>query len=187
MSNGVKDLRALPLFEIIGAPLVAMVQAEILAARATVDYIEKVGFVPGADPSQPGSLRVAEFRYTKLDENRQPAEFTARVPVLSLVPIPGVQIKTARVAFAARITDAYTEGAANSQTSGGTRSTWLQPALTQYRGGLAPVARDSTGTSAVKGTYELSIEVELEQMPLAPGLEKILNMMDQAIADAKSQ
>jgi uncharacterized protein DUF2589 len=187
MSNGVKDLRTLPLFELIGAPLVAMVQAEILAARATVDYIEKVGFVPGADPSQPGSLRMAAFRYTKLDESRQPAEFTAQVPVLSLVPIPGIQIKTAKVSFAARITDAYTEAAATSQTSGGTRSSWLQPALTQYRGGLAPIARASSGKNEVKGTYELDIQVELEQMPLAPGLEKILSMMDQAIGDAKSR
>ena len=73
MSNGVKELRSLPLFEIIGAPLIAIVQAQAQAARATVEFIEKVGFVEeeaSADAEvKVGALRMAEFNYVKPDEN----------------------------------------------------------------------------------------------------------------------
>ena len=44
MADGIKDLRSLPLFEIIGAPLMAVVQADVQATRATVDFIQTVGF-----------------------------------------------------------------------------------------------------------------------------------------------
>ena len=39
-------VRALPLAELIGAPLAAIVRADALAARATLEYVEQVGFVP---------------------------------------------------------------------------------------------------------------------------------------------
>src|SRR5439155_11165165 len=103
MANGVKDIRSLLLFEIIGAPLVAIVQAQIQAARATVEFIEKVGFITEGEHKASeldiGSLRMAEFRYSKLDENGKTAEFVAKIPVLSLVPIPGIQVKNAKISF----------------------------------------------------------------------------------------
>ncbi len=191
MSYGVKDLRSLPLFEIIGAPLIALVQAQTQAARATVEFIEKVGFdrkdsQEGSSELNVGTLRMAEFRYTKMDENREPAEFVARVPVLSLVPIPGIQMKNAKISFTAKITDVYEEEAKTTQSTQVVKKpTWLKEALTQFRGSLAPEAKTTKENLAVRGNYELNIEVELEQLPIAAGIEKILNMMDQAITDEK--
>ena len=191
MSYGVKDLRSLPLFEIIGAPLIALVQAQTQAARATVEFIEKVGFdrkdsQEGPSELNVGTLRMAEFRYTKMDENREPAEFVARVPVLSLVPIPGIQMKNAKISFTAKITDVYEEEAKTTQSTQVVKKpTWLKEALTQFRGSLAPETKTTKENLAVRGNYELNIEVELEQLPIAAGIEKILSMMDQAITDEK--
>lgn len=191
MSDGVKDLRSLPLFEIIGAPLIALVQAQTQAARATVEFIEKVGFdrkdsQEVSSELNVGTVRMAEFRYTKMDENREPAEFVARVPVLSLVPIPGIQMKNAKISFTAKITDVYEEEAKTTQSTQVVKKpTWLKEALTQFRGSLAPEAKTTKENLAVRGNYELNIEVELEQLPIAAGIEKILSMMDQAITDDK--
>lgn len=194
MSDGVKDLRSLPLHEIIGAPLIAIVQAQAQAARVTVEFIEKVGFIPrsgegAATELGGGTLRQAEFRYTKPDETGRPAEFVVRVPVLSLVPIPGIQVKNARIAFTAKITDVFSENAESAQSprAAPSRPTWLRPTLTQFRGSLAPAQKTTEGNGVARGNFELSIEVELEQMPIAPGLEKILNMMDQAISEEKAR
>jgi hypothetical protein len=194
MSNGVKELRSLPLFEIIGAPLIAIVQAQAQAARATVEFIEQVGFVQeeeGTDAeTKVGALRMAEFSYTKLDENREPARFAARVPVLSLVPIPGIQVRQAKISFTAKITDAVTESAASAQSrraSPSAQPAWLRPSLTNFRGSLAPASRPSDNQAQARGNFEMNIEVELEQMPIAPGLEKILTMMDQAINESKTE
>jgi hypothetical protein len=193
MSNGVKELRSLPLFEIIGAPMIAIVQAQAQAARATVEFIEKIGFSQEEkdDGSQPraGALRMAEFRYTKPDENREPATFVAQVPVLSLVPIPGIQVKNAKISFTAKITDAVaepSEGAQSPKAAAQSQPSWLRPSLTSFRGSLAPAARPADNEAPARGNFEMNIEVELEQMPIAPGLEKILNLMDQAINESKT-
>lgn len=186
MASRVKDLRSLPLHDLIGAPLVAVVQAQAQAAKATVDFIERVGFEAGETRSSErdaGALRMAEFRYSKLDEAGRPAEFVARVPVLSLVPIPAIQVRSAKIAFAARITDAVAERAETSQTRQrlAERPSWLEPALTQLRGGLATVSGGAAGRA--EGRYELTVELELEQAPVAAGLEKLLQIMDLAIGD----
>jgi hypothetical protein len=194
----IKELRSLPLHEIIGAPLAAIVQAQTQAARATVEFIEKVGFIAGQKPHTEldiGALRMAEFRYEKADETGATAEFTARVPVLSLVPIPGIQVKTARISFVAKITDAVREKSLNAYqqrralTGEKTETTsWLKPASTTLRGSLAPAAQTNTKSGqAIRGNGELRIEIELEQMPLAPGLEKLLNLMEQAISEVQNK
>jgi hypothetical protein len=193
MSNGVKELRSLPLFEIIGAPMIAIVQAQAQAARATIEFIEKVGFNQEEQTGEPGlkvgELRMAEFSYTKLDENREPAAFVARVPVLSLVSIPGIQVKNAKISFTAKITDAVAEPTASTQSprsAAPAQPAWLRPSLTSFRGSLAPAPRPADKEAPARGNFEMNIEVELEQMPIAPGLEKILNLMDQAISESKT-
>jgi hypothetical protein len=192
----VKDIRSLPLGEIIGAPLAAVVQAQTQAARATVEFIEKVGFIADekrASELDIGKLRMAEFRYQKANENGVAADFTARVPVLSLVPIPGIQVKSARISFVAKINDAVSEKSDNAQQQrrakgGETTASWLRPNLTSLRGSLAPAAQTNPKSGqAVRGSGELKVEIELEQMPLAPGLEKLLNLMEQAIGDEQDE
>ena len=194
----IKELRSLPLHEIIGAPLAAIVQAQAQAARATVEFIEKVGFIAGEKRDTEldiGALRMAEFRYKKADETGAAAEFTARVPVLSLVPIPGIQVKTARISFVAKITDAVSEKSDNAQQQrralAGEKTetaSWLKPVLTTLRGSLAPAAQTNAKSGqAIRGSGELKIEIELEQMPFAPGLEKLLNLMEQAINEEQNK
>lgn len=180
MASSIRDLRSLTLFEIIGAPLAAMVQAEAQATRATVEYIKEVGFLGGDEEGgdELGDLRLARFAYNKPDESGDPATFEAEVPVLSLVPIPGIRIRDARVAFTVKINDAYTENTSTSTGGGGGAGGWLKPALTQFRGSLSA---KSKGDAEVRGAYELDIEINLEQMPVAPGLEKLLTTFDQAI------
>ena len=191
MASTIKALRSLPLFELIGAPMVAIVQAQSQAARATVEFIEQVGFNPpdeeaAASELDVGDLRMAEFRYRKADERGEQTDFVARVPVLSLVPIPGIQVKTAKVAFTAKITDVISEEAKTTQSKRATNQpSYLRPALTNLRGTLATGTKASGDKNAARGNFEINIEIELEQMPLAPGLEKILNLLDQAINDQK--
>ncbi len=191
MASAIKELRSLPLFELIGAPMVAIVQAQTQAARATVEFIEQVGFNPPDENAATseldvGDLRMAEFRYRKADEQGNQNDFVARVPVLSLVPIPGIQVKNAKVAFTAKITDVVSEAAKTTQSKrAGSQPAYLKPALTNLRGTLAAGAKANGEKNAGRGNFEINIEIELEQMPLAPGMEKILNLLDQAINDQK--
>lgn len=189
MANGVQDLKSLPLSDIIGAPVSAIVQAEANAARTAIEFIEKVGFQkdpsapPGSGALDVGQLRMVEFGYTKLDENGDPAEFTARIPLLALFPIPGIRVSLAKVAFTAKITDAFTETteeSADGTVDGG--SGLFEGSQVQFRG--AVVSNTST-TNTTNASYDLNIQLELEQSPVSPGMAKLLNMLDVAINESK--
>ncbi len=190
MATSIRDLRSLRLFEILGAPMIAIVQAEAQAAQATAEYIESIGFetTKGADGEPVERLRTAKFRYSKLDANDEPAEFEIEVPLLAMVPIPGVQVKSAKVALSVRVTDAADEDSASGgarPTTGGTtaKPDFLRPKLLQLRGGIAPRQTGGGAQASRPGSYELDVEIEIERMPIAPGLEKILNMLEQGAAE----
>ncbi|MEZ4294586.1 MAG: DUF2589 domain-containing protein [Polyangiaceae bacterium] len=184
MANGVQDLKSLPLSDIIGAPVSAIVQAEANAARTAIEFIEKVGFQKDADAPDgasaldAGQLRMVEFGYTKPDENGNPAEFVARIPLLALFPIPGIRVSLAKVAFTAKITDAFTE-TTEDQT---TQNTLFEEPQVQFRGAL--VSNTST-TNTTNASYDLNIALELEQSPVSPGMAKLLSMLDVAISESK--
>jgi hypothetical protein len=181
----VKDLRNLPLHELIGGPLLAIVEAEAQAARATVDFIERVGFQPadragagvGGD-GQLGPMRMAEFEYIKADETGVLRPFRVRVPLLALTPIPAVRVKTARIKFTAKVTDAEQEAPRTNDN----RSLFSR-GLLRLRGGIAP--KRSPNESDATRSMEIDIDIELETAPIPPGLEKILNALDVAIRDEK--
>lgn len=190
MANGVQDLKSLPLSDIIGAPVGAIVQAEAQAAKIAIEFIEKVGFQK--DPNAPpdagaldvGSLRMVEFGYTKPDENGDPAEFVAKIPLLALFPIPGIRVKLAKIAFAAKITDVFTESS-SEQGSGQTQgSALVGESPVQFRGS---VVSSSSSADTTTSSYDLNISLELEQTPISPGMAKLLNMLDLAINESKKQ
>lgn len=188
MANGVQDLKSLPLSDIIGAPVSAIVQAEANAARTAIEFIEKVGFEkdpnapPGTGALDVGQLRMVEFGYTKPDERGNPVQFVARIPLLALFPIPGIRVNTAKVAFTAKITDVFTSSTSDQQT-GSTEGTGLFPEpQVQFRGSLVSASSTSNTTTS---SYDLNIALELEQSPVSPGMAKLLSMLDLAINESK--
>ncbi len=188
MANGVKDLKSLPLSDIIGAPVSAIVQAEANAARTAIEFIERVGFQkdpdapPGSSALDVGQLRMVEFGYTKPDENGNPAQFVARIPLLALFPIPGIRVSTAKVAFTAKITDAFTETTSDQAEGSAEGNGMFGEPQVQFRGSVVSASSTSNTTTA---SYDLNISLELEQSPVSPGMAKLLNMLDVAISESK--
>jgi len=185
MAEEVRSLRSLELFELLSAPLVAMIQADALAARATLEFIQTAGFIPPEAAEKPaveglpaGRLRMAEFRYKKLDENNQVAEFVAAVPVLSLVPIPSLQIKQAKVSLSAKITDVI-----EPKPAPAARLPLLE--ARPLRVMAKPAAASGARGQEIRASYDLDIQISLGQADVAVGMEKILAMMDRAIQDTK--
>ena len=185
MAQLIRGIHSLELFELLSAPLVAMIQADAQAARATVEFIEAVGFVapePGAgEDREPGRLRMAHFRYQKLDENNDLKEFVVSVPLLALVPIPSLQIKQARVSLLARITDVAAEkpAAEPAAPAGGIPARRL-------RIFAKPVASSGAKGREVRASFDLEVQISLGQADLPAGMEKVFNVLDQAICERKS-
>lgn len=110
---------ALSLYQLLGAPLYALIQAETFAANATVEFIENVGFeAPQADADKKeatddlGKLRTLTFRQERRDASGQAASYKVEVPLLSMLPIPALQIREADLEFFVKIVDMTTQSRA---------------------------------------------------------------------------
>jgi hypothetical protein len=172
MADEIARVRSLPLGELLGGTMVAVVQADALAARATLDFVQEVGFVPGADPATTGSLRMAAFRYQKRDEDGQVAEFVTEVPVLSLVTIPALQVKEATFSFIAKIDEI--------QRTGG------DAAPTSTRLIARPAAASGARTEEVRSSHHLQVQITMAQADVTVGMERVFQLMDEAIRDRKA-
>jgi hypothetical protein len=204
MADDIVGIRSLKLFELLGSTMVAVVQADALAAKSTLEYIETVGFEPPPEGAEgagetviAGDLRMARFRYLKRDENDEVAEFVAEVPVLSLVPVPALQVETAKFSLAVKIDDvvktdtapapAATAAAAAAPITAQPRSRILEglrPTETQLV--ARPAASSSARSQETRSTHHLEIEVTLTQADVTVGMEKIFQLMDNAIVDRKA-
>src|SRR5687768_3615372 len=90
----VTSVEALELGQLLGSLLGSVVQAQAESARATVEFVTSVGFESVAEGER---MRTVKLRYTKKDENGQPAEFEVQVPLLALVNIPSLAVKHAKL------------------------------------------------------------------------------------------
>ena len=171
MADELARVRSLPLGDLLGGTMVAVVQADALAARATLEFVQEVGFVPGADAATTGSLRMAAFRYQKRDEDGQVAEFVTEVPRLSLVTIPALQVKEAKFSVIAKIDEI--------RKSGG------EAAATRTQLIARPATTSGASTEEVRSSHHLQVEVTMTQADVTVGLERVFQLMDEAIRDRK--
>lgn len=218
----IESISSLPFGMLIGAPLSAAIEAQAQAAKATIDFILTVGFLPptlpvGAtqaqlanpDPvditkadSQPvtaggftpdavtnaGQTRMVTFSYaTKTVDPTDPTKTidsnaTITVPLLSVVPIPFLQIDEMTIDFVAKITEVIT---ANSKAS----SASVKAASTQASGGWGPISAGlkgsisstHTSTSERSSKYQteltMTIHVRASSESMPKGMGKVLDML----------
>jgi hypothetical protein len=218
------DPEAMQLFQIIGAPLLAVIQAEAQAAQVSAEFIKRIGFdsppaaagqaaggAAGAlgeptalqDGGALGGLRMAEFRIERYGADGSPQPLVARVPVLSLFPIPLLQVKHADFEFDIRVLSRVPlahepeispdadQGApaARDQPATGTagaterKDTQARPSLSsdflskdrvELKGFLAP-SRGAGDTNSVDAN--IKVRVRMEQSDLPAGLIHLLKIM----------
>lgn len=201
------DPEALHLFQLIGAPLLAVIQAEAQAAQVSADFIKRVGFetAPGpAQQTQPtgppgggyadepalqnggelGAMRVAEFRIDRFGADGTPAPFVVRVPVLSMFPIPLMQVKHADFDFDIHV---VTRVPVEDPREGRDDNALKQPASSDYlsnnrvelKGFLAGGRRGPGSVDA-----SIKVKVRMEQSDLPVGLTSLMRIMTESVSAA---
>ena len=108
-----KQQAALSLYQLVGAPLHALIEAETFAANATLDFIERVGFAPqtreaeSAGPAHEdiGKLRTISFQQERRTAEGEPETYKVEVPLLSILPIPALQVKEAELEYFVKIVE----------------------------------------------------------------------------------
>ncbi len=127
MSYVTRILTELPFGNIIGAPMKAAIEAQALAARSTIEFIQAVGFQrlntddsllptpPAADAAGNitiadgdfGPVRSVTFTYQQQNANGQNQSVSLTVPLLTIVPIPFLRIEEMTIDFMAKMTEEY--------------------------------------------------------------------------------
>lgn len=141
MRQEIKELKELPLADLISAPLNAVIQAQNDAALSTVNFIQNVGFMPKDDEKDifaednPSDVRMAvikyqeEVAYEKTPKNgANPAvwetkkeERTLSIPFISLFNIPALEISEMKWDFNVKL-KGMTQFATNLNTTTTTTS-----------------------------------------------------------------
>jgi hypothetical protein len=161
----VKPIDAVPLDQLLASPLVALVRADVQAARATADFITEVGFLP-AQGKEAQRLKTVRFAYEKEDADGTPATFFVEVPLLALVGVPSLSIRDAIIEFNIRVVDVVAGG----------RETGSEPLGVMINGALTDGGVESTNGS-------IHVRLQVGPTDMAAGVAKLLQVAGAAIRE----
>lgn len=197
MPRAVTELRQIPFGYLIGAPLKAAVEAQALAARTTVEFIEKVGFKETDDDigslfndlstdADTGEIRNVTFSYEKVDEDGVNTTVSLTVPILSIVPIPFLRLDDMTIDFTAKLTDMVQTATKSdfkfSTDAKGKFKAWWSPVSMEVRTSVSYQNTRQTASKFVR-EYTMNIKVHAVQDDMPAGLERVLDILEQTIKE----
>lgn len=177
--------RSFSLYQLIGAPLMAMVQGQAQAAQATAEFIDRIGFMPEDADGGARRLRMIAFHYTRPDMDGKSRRWRLEVPLLSLVPIPAIQIREGEIEFAVKISDVGSVDSriSLSESSRGQRD-WLAPGRAELRGTVAPLAPNGRNDA---GRVQMVVKMKVEQAAAAEGIVEIAQVFKRAMDEREDE
>lgn len=150
---------------IFGTPIQAIIDADFMAAKKTIKYIQEYGFEPnsenGAAGNRLGKLKETSFWYNTVDESGAPGRRLVKIPTLSLLPLPLLHVDSADFDFSVRIVDS------TDQAEGNTLNATLVP---QSGGGKG-------NTSAPHLDANINVKMKVVQSDIPAGLSNLLALM----------
>jgi hypothetical protein len=183
----INRVKTLSLYELIGAPLQALVQAEAQAMQSTVDYIRDIGFEEdtnakkGGNSNALGKIRMVSFTYSGINEAGQEVERKFSIPLLSLIPIPLLSVKNAEIDFSLKVADFYFEQ--NRDADRDPSVIKKEGAQRHYLSGKRAAIKatmGSMGREEMQQTqYQIRVKMNVEQSDMPAGLQKMLTAMNQ--------
>lgn len=190
-------LKALPFGHLIGAPLVAVIEAQAQAAQTTVNFIESVGFTKEEnsgtttpDVVDGGKVRMVGFHYQKSNPNGNgnPVNASLNVPVLSIVPVPYIRIEETTIDFTAKIVDIEETKVDTSLNTGASVDAsyghFLAPAKVGFKASIS-YNRNTNSNSRFEKEYQMHVSVRAVQDDMPAGLSRVLNILEGLITETR--
>lgn len=166
------------LHQLISAPLIATLKADVMTTCAYIDFLREVAFDAGngSERSRLGRLRTFTFRYTQSESGRKTHK-SVQIPVISLIPIPLLQIKEAVFDFNIKILDAVSEVKEESY-SFNVRPRNEDNANTPVimRASLAPLSESNKNQRDNSLGANMKVKVVIHQADMPSGLSNLLSL-----------
>lgn len=171
------EFQSLPLESIIAAPLKAAIQAQIIAAETTRSFIESMLDKDG----KPINVKFLVERNVETGQNPTKASVAINTPLLSMVPIPHLQINSITTHFRYEVSDIRKEEKQKEGTVGGTAGT--TGLLSKFvnislNGSLSTKSREE---SQINRSGVLEVTVNASEAPIPEGLARILDILAKSV------
>lgn len=180
--NNIKKIssQVMELKDLISGPLVATIDADSISARRYLNYLLELAFESyNKETGEVGNLRTLDFTYRSHDVNGTRLQRIS-IPLLTLVPLPLLQVKEADFDFDIQIVDALsadtdaTFSLRNGNSSGGS----TEPEGVKLRVSMAPSTADGTAKSTAQQslTANMKVKVRMQQADMPGGLSNLLHL-----------
>mmetsp|Transcript_52467 Transcript_52467/g.131972 ORF Transcript_52467/g.131972 Transcript_52467/m.131972 type:complete len:232 (-) Transcript_52467:131-826(-) len=198
----VRELNSLNFDKLIGGPLVHIVKAQAQGSLATINFVRRVGFyVPKNIPKDMGvawgePLMISfEWEAPNPRGSGLPVRSIISVPMITCLPIPNLRVETVEVNFLAQIQAVSTLDMSNNLAQTGS-ATARADGFAAADPGVEYATSSSMLTSVqnkrttrkgwnVTHNYHLKTNVRCSQGPLPAGLDRLLGILDNAIAEVE--
>lgn len=197
MADPTTTLVTTDLAQFLGASLTAIVEADAMAADTFRRFLEEVAFDGGDDPEdlssesasvtqaramlgdngrKLGRLRYVSFAYDHV-RNGERVTSVIKLPLISLLPLPAMQVREATVDFNVRILGTSASPKRPPLRSASTRAA---PPPRPPSVLVAPArASNKSDTSAI-----MKVHVVMESADMPMGLATLLNLTSQGVSGA---
>ncbi|MBQ7158674.1 MAG: DUF2589 domain-containing protein [Treponema sp.] len=165
----------LPMNELIGAPLVSVVDAQRDLAKTMISYVNEIGY---AKPDSE-EARMLKFKLTKPvinDDGVTTTNVEMQAPMLGLLPMPALLVDKVTVDFQMEVTTATSSSSktnAEVETEVSARFWRIQAKVR----GKVSTARENTRSTNQTAKYQ--VHVEANQQPQTECLNKLMDMFAQ--------
>lgn len=172
-----EQFSGLPMASLIGAPLKAACESQLMLAKATADFIASVGF-----KEDKVNLRTAQFGFKQRvpDESGKMVDrdMVIEVPLLAIVNIPSLAVKTVDIVFDMEVKSSFEEKSGSEKS--GTVSAkvgwgWFSASVS----GTVSSHQENTRKSDNSAKYHVQVLARDDGMP--EGLSRVLDIMQSSI------
>lgn len=177
--------QVMELKDLISAPLIATIDADYISSRHYLKYLYEIAFEPASKATnETGNLRMLTFTYTRSDTSGDRLQKIS-IPILTLVPLPLLQIKEADFDFDIQVIDGFEQEQQSSFSIKDGKE--IEPTNTpedipsglKLRVSLAAstATSDSSKTNIHQGlTANMRVKVKMQQADMPGGLSNLLNL-----------
>lgn len=173
--------QVMELKDLISGPLVATIDADSISARRYLNYLLELAFESyNKETGEVGDLRTLDFTYRNHDVNGTRLQRIS-IPLLTLVPLPLLQVKEADFDFDIQIVDALSaDSDATFSLKDGTSTSGSGTATegVKLRVSMAPAIADGSVKSTTQQslTANMKVKVKMQQADMPGGLSNLLHL-----------
>ena len=174
-----KELAAIDFGTLIGAPMIATINAQAQSAMKTLEFISNPIFI-----SKDKKIQTIEFTYDKqvpaADGTTQAEGQRLSIPLITMAPIPYIRIESLMIDLNIKLHSTQTtktENELNVQTDASS-SSWWNPVSMHVK---VTDKNTYSNNTTVDREYSMHVQVRAVQDQMPGGLGKILEILEQTI------